>query len=258
MNEFELQTKVMKDKSVKPADKFVMMCILKSVDWETWTGKVTQSYISKEYNVNRRTMTRVIKRLVDVGWISIDCVRTAYDKHETTITVNINAISPTRQNVHPPRQNVHVDKDKLSSPIDKTSSPPRQIVHDSIDKMSSPPRQNVQYINTINNNNKEINIDQSQDGAEYVTRDEAKKYTSQFHPRDLRHLADDRDKVPLHILSAKNRRLEIERRQAVIEEEQGRPMRHHERLNFISKQNDEDSKKYPPRSFERNNIRKVW
>jgi hypothetical protein len=91
-----------------------------------------------------------------------------------------------------------------------------------------------------------------------VTRDEAKKYTSQFHPRDLRHLADDREKVPLHILSAKNRRLEIERRQAVIEEEQGRPMRHHERLNFISSQNDEDSKKYPPRSFERNNIRKVW
>ena len=258
MNEFELQTKVMKDKSVKPADKFVMMCILKSVDWETWTGKVTQSYISKEYNVNRRTMTRVIKRLVDVGWINIDCVRTAYDKHETTITVNINAISPTRQNVYPPRQNVHVDKDKMSSPLDKTSTPPRQNVHDSIDKMSSPPRQNVQYINTINNNNKEINIDQSQDDAEYVTRDEAKKYTSQFHPRDLRHLADDRDKVPLHILSAKNRRLEIERRQAVIEEEQGRPMRHHERLNFISKQNDEDSKKYPPRSFERHNIRKVW
>ena len=83
-------------------------------------------------------------------------------------------------------------------------------------------------------------------------------YTNNFHPRDLRHLADDRDKVPLHILSAKNKRFEIDRRVAVVEEERGRKMGHHERMNFDGSQREEDSKIYHAFSFEFKNIRKVW
>jgi len=118
------------------------------------------------------------------------------------------------------------------------------------------------YINNNNNNNKDINEDTNEDKAdeslEYVTRAEAIMYTNNFHPRDLRHLADDRDKVPLHILSAKNKRFEIDRRVAVVEEERGRKMGHHERMNFDGSQREEDSKIYHAFSFEFKNIRKVW
>lgn len=235
MNEFNLQCRVMTAKGVKATDRFIMLCILKSVDWNTWTKDIAMSAIYNKYEIPVATFSRSIKQLKKLGWISVVSNRTGLKQHHTTITVHPNIINKHESTVD--------QNDKLVDQNDKA-----------VDQIDKAVDQNDVYINLNNLNN----INQSQDGAEYVTRDEAKKYTSQFHPRDLRHLADDRDKVPLHILSAKNRRLEIERRQAVIEEEQGRPMRHHERLNFISKQNDEDSKKYPPRSFERNNIRKVW
>ena len=264
MNEFELQTRVMKHKSVKPADKFAMMCILKSVDWDTWQGSVSQMYISTEYNINRRTLTRTLTRLSELGWIKVDVIRVGYDKHQTTITVNINAIKPQGQFVH-------TEKDKLSTPI-RTECPHRegQIDHTDKDKLTTPIRTDCldregqidPYINNNNNNNKDINEDTNEDKAdeslEYVTRAEAIMYTNNFHPRDLRHLADDRDKVPLHILDAKNKRFEIDRRVAVVEEERGRKMGHHERMNFDGSQRDEDSKIYHAFSFEFKNIRKVW
>ena len=264
MNEFNLQCRVMTAKGVKATDRFIMLCILKSVDWNTWTKDIAMSAIYNKYEIPRATFSRSIKQLKELGWISVVSNRTGLKQHHTTITVHPNIIKQhestvtqndtlVTQNDTPVTQNdtlvTQIDTPKVNqndTPVTQIDTPVTQI--------DTTVTQNDAYINLDNLNN----INQSQDGAEYVTRDEAKKYTSQFHPRDLRHLADDRDKVPLHILSAKNRRLEIERRQAVIEEEQGRPMRHHERLNFISKQNDEDSKKYPPRSFERNNIRKVW
>ena len=91
-----------------------------------------------------------------------------------------------------------------------------------------------------------------------MTRADAIVYTNKFHPRDLRHLADDREKVPLHILSATNKRYEIDRRVAVVEESTGKKMGHHERMNFDSSQRDEDAKIYHAHSFEFKNIRKVW
>jgi len=264
MNEFNLQCRVMTAKGVKATDRFIMLCILKSVDWNTWTKDIAMSAIYNKYEIPVATFSRSIKQLKKLGWISVVSNRTGLKQHHTTITVHPNIInkheSTVDQNDKLVDQNDKaVDQnDKLVDQNDKpkVDQNDKQVDQNdkAVDQNDKAVDQNDVYINLNNLNN----INQSQDGAVYVTRDEAKKYTSQFHPRDLRHLADDRDKVPLHILSAKNRRLEIERRQAVIEEEQGRPMRHHERLNFISKQNDEDSKKYPPLSFERNNIRKVW
>ena len=250
MNEFNLQCRVMTAKGVKATDRFIMLCILKSVDWNTWTKDIAMSAIYNKYEIPVATFSRSIKQLKKLGWISVVSNRTGLKQHHTTITVHPNIInkheSTVDQNDKLVDQNDKPKVDQNDKQVDQNDK--------AVDQNDKAVDQNDVYINLNNLNN----INQSQDGAVYVTRDEAKKYTSQFHPRDLRHLADDRDKVPLHILSAKNRRLEIERRQAVIEEEQGRPMRHHERLNFISKQNDEDSKKYPPLSFERNNIRKVW
>ena len=71
MNEYEVQSLVMQARNVKPADKFVMICILKNVNWTTWTGSVRLSYISKKYDVNRKTLTRITQRLRSLGWIKI-------------------------------------------------------------------------------------------------------------------------------------------------------------------------------------------
>jgi len=161
MNEFELQTLIMQAREVKPADKFVMLCILKNVDWSTWKGTVTLSYISKKYDVNRRTLTRNIQRLKDLGWI-----RVITKDDETRITVNIKDIADKKT----------LDKmsstpiDKMSSthrqndytPIDKMSSTSRQNVYPTLDKMSTTPRQNVYHNNIINNNNINNNINNNQ------------------------------------------------------------------------------------------------
>jgi len=146
MNEFELQTLIMQAREVKPADKFVMLCILKNVDWSTWKGTVTLSYISKKYDVNRRTLTRIIQRLKDLGWIKI-----ITKDDETRITVNIKDIADKKT------------LDKMSStPIDKMSSTPRQNVYPTLDKMSTTPRQHVYHNNIINNNNINNNINNNQ------------------------------------------------------------------------------------------------
>jgi hypothetical protein len=169
MNEFELQAVVMQARKIKPADKFVMICILKNVNWSTWKGTVTLSYLSKKYDINRRTLSRIIQRLKIIDWIS---VFTKDD--ETIINVNISSISnherldkmssETRQNVH--------------TGIDKMSSETRQNVHEALDKMTSETRQNVYHNNTYNNNTIYNNEEESQ-GIE------SKEQNSRAYYRDL-------------------------------------------------------------------------
>ena len=257
MKEYNLQCRVMNARGVKVTDRFIMLCILKSVDWHTWTKDIAMSAIYNKYEIPRATFSRSIKQLKKLGWISVVSNRTGLKQHHTTITVHPNIIkqheSTVTQNDTLVTQNDTLVTQNDTPKVNQNDTPVNQ--NDTpVDQNDTPVDQNDAYINLDNLNN----INQSNDSVEFVTVQEAKKYTSQFEPRDLRHLADDRQKVPLHILSAKNRRLEIERRQFVIEQERGKPLGHHERLNFIADQKKEDSKKYPPLSFERNNIRKVW
>ena len=264
MKEYNLQCRVMTAKGVKVTDRFIMLCILKSVDWHTWTKDIAMSAIYNKYEIPVATFSRSIKQLKKLGWISVVSNRTGLKQHHTTITVHPYIINKHESTVD------QIDKlvDQNDKPVDQNdklvdqNDKPRVDQNDkpvdqndkAVDQNDKAVDQNDAYINLDNLNN----INQSNDSVEFVTVQEAKKYTSQFEPRDLRHLADDRQKVPLHILDAKNRRLEIERRQFVIEQERGKPLGHHERLNFIADQKKEDSEKYPPLSFERNNIRKVW
>ena len=161
MNEFELQSLIMQARKVKTADKFVMLCILKNVNWSTWKGSVTLSYISKKYDINRRTLSRSIQRLKDLEWINV-----ITKDDETKIHVNVKDITdkktldkmsspPLDKMSTTPRQNDH-------TPLDKMTSPHRQNDHTPLDKMSTTPRQNV-YHNNNNNNNTIKNNDQNLD-----------------------------------------------------------------------------------------------
>ena len=183
MNEFEVQSLVMQARGVKPADKFVMICILKNVDWSTWTGSVRLSYISKKYDVNRKTLTRITQRLKSLGWIKIKVKST-----ETIIEVNLKTLT-----------NKGTDKksmDKMT--MDKLT----------MDKMTIEDGQNVHHINKNNNNTININ----KDDLEMVSKQEALEHTLSQPFESLSYMVDERGKVPFHVLSAKHRRLEMERR----------------------------------------------
>ena len=198
MNEFEVQSLVMQARGVKPADKFVMICILKNVDWSTWTGSVRLSYISKKYDVNRKTLTRIIQRLKSLGWIKIKVKST-----ETIIEVNLKTLT------NKGTDKKSMDKmtmDKLT--MDKMTIEDGQNVYEGMDKMTIEDGQNVHHINKNNNNTININ----KDDLEMVSKQEALEHTLSQPFESLSYMVDERGKVPFHVLSAKHRRLEMERR----------------------------------------------
>ena len=195
MNEFEVQTQIMKAREVKPSDKFVMLVILKHVDWNTWTGRITQTYLCEYADIPRATFSRAMKRLKDTGWLTVDCDRTAFNKFQTTIKVNIDCI-------------------KMSQPLSQDDTTVYQndttvyqndtTVYQNDTTLS----QNDAYININNINNKDIN----NDDLEMVSKKEALAFTSSQDFNSLGHMCDHRGKVPLHVLNAQHRMREIERR----------------------------------------------
>ena len=193
MNEYEVQSLVMQARNVKPADKFVMICILKNVNWTTWTGSVRLSYISKKYDVNRKTLTRITQRLRSLGWIKIK-VKT----DETIIEVNLKTLTSKGRD--------KLTMDKLT--MDKMTIGEGQNDHGGMDKMTMGEGQNDHHNNNNNINTIEIN----EDSQEYASKQEALEHTSSQPFESLSYMVDERGKVPFHILSAKHRRLEMERR----------------------------------------------
>ena len=193
MNEYEVQSLVMQARNVKPADKFVMICILKNVNWTTWTGSVRLSYISKKYDVNRKTLTRITQRLRSLGWIKIK-VKT----DETIIEVNLNTLTSKGRD--------KLTMDKLT--MDKMTIGEGQNDHEGMDKMTMGEGQNDHH----NNNNNINTINDNEDSQEYASKQEALNHTSSQPFESLSYMVDERGKVPFHILSAKHRRLEMERR----------------------------------------------
>lgn len=169
MNEYEVQSLVMQARNVKPADKFVMICILKNVDWSTWRGSVRLLYISKKYDVNLRTLHRIIQRLKKLGWIKVDS-----KPGETIINVDLKTLTSKKGSV----------------------------------KMTSSECQN----DTHNNNNNINTIEINEDSQEYASKQEALEHTSSQPFESLSYMVDERGKVPLHVLSANHRLLELERR----------------------------------------------
>ena len=273
MKEYKLQCHIMTTKGVKATDRFIMLCIAKSVDWSTWSRDIAMSAIYKKYDIPVATFSRSIKTLKSLGWINVVSNRTGLKQHHTTITVYPNIIMKHETTVDQNDKPTVDENDKLVDQNDKAVDQNDKLVDQNdkptVDQIDKAVDQNDKAVDQIdkavdqndvyNNINNTNNINNQDDKPiKYVSRMEAVVYTNKFHPRDLRHLADDRDKVPLHILGAKNKRFEIDRRVAVVEESTGKKMGHHERMNFDSGQRDEDAKIYHAHSFEFKNIRKVW
>jgi len=191
MNEFEVQSLVMQARDVKPADKFVMICILKNVDWSTWRGSVRLLYISKKYDVNLRTLHRIIQRLKKLGWIKVNS-----KPGETIIDVDLKTLTSKNGSV------------KMTSSECQNDSVKMTQCQNVSDKMTSSECQNDTHNNINNNNTIKIN----EENQEYASKQEALEHTSSQPFENLSHMVDDRDKVPFHVLSAKHRRLEMERR----------------------------------------------
>ena len=196
MNEFEVQSLVMEARDVKPADKFVMICILKNVDWSSWKGSVRLLYISKKYDVKRKTLYRIIQRLKSLNWIKVNTQST-----ETTIEVNLKTILNQKSMV----KMTQGQNDMVKVTHGDGQNDPLEVV-----KVTHGDGQNDPHNNSINNNTIDIN----KEHLELVTKEEAMKYTENQQFNDLAHMCDDRGKVPLHVLKALHRRLEIERRWA--------------------------------------------
>ena len=206
MNEYEVQSLVMQARNVKPADKFVMICILKNVDWSTWRGSVRLLYISKKYDVNLRTLHRIIQRLKKLGWIKVDS-----KPGETIINVDLKTLTSKKGSVKMTSsecQNDSVKMTQCQNDSDKmTSSECQNDIVDS-DKMTSSECQN----DTHNNNNNINTIEINEDSQEYASKQEALEHTSSQPFESLSYMVDERGKVPLHVLSANHRLLELERR----------------------------------------------
>ena len=244
MNEFEVQTLVLKARGIKAADKTVMLVILKHVDWDTWTGRITQTYLCQYADIPRATFARAMKRLKEAGWLTVDCDRTAFNKFQTTIKVNIDSIKMS-QSLY---QNETIDSIKMSQPLYQNET----TVYQNDTTMS----QNDAYINITNINNKDINIDINEEEVELVTKEEAMKYTETQDFNDLSHMCDERGKVPLHVLKAVHRRYEIERRWAHHKKTIETNVFNERRLfeAFKQEQNREDFKLYGSTA----KIKKTW
>ena len=196
MNEFEVQSLIMQARDVKPADKFVMICILKNVNWSTWKGSVRLLYISKKYDVKRKTLYRIIERLKSLNWIKVNI-----KSNETTIEVNIKTLLTQKDIV----KMTQGQNDMVKMTHGDSQNDPLVVV-----KMTHGDGQNDPH----NNNNNNNTIDINKEDLELVTKEEAMEYTSNQEFNNLSHVCDDRGKVPLHVLKAVHRRLEIERRWA--------------------------------------------
>ena len=96
MKEFEARDCVLTSDQVSNNSKLIMLAILKNVNWETWKGTMSQSFL-KQYikTVSISTIKRSLAELESVSWINRDTTRIKAKNSPTVITVNINNLNTT-------------------------------------------------------------------------------------------------------------------------------------------------------------------
>ena len=136
MKEHELE-RVILAAPLKPVTKLVLLGIKNRVNWKTWSGQVSSSDIARDLNLNRRSVTRAIKELVEMRVIYRHAKRRGEALHHRSVTaINID----------------YIPSDERSHPSDERSLPPS-------DDMSH---------NTTKDNQLNTNIDQTKDRQESV------------------------------------------------------------------------------------------
>ena len=143
MKEHELE-RVILAAPLKPVTKLVLLGIKNRVNWKTWSGQVSSSDIAKDLNLNRRSVTRAIKELVEMRVIYRHAKRRGEALHHRSVTaINID----------------HIPSDEMSHPSDEMSHPS--------DERSLPPSDDMSH-NTTKDNQLNTNIDQTRDRQESV------------------------------------------------------------------------------------------
>ena len=72
MKEHEARRAILKRTDLNNADKVVMMAVLMTMDWKTWTNRTTHSALAKMTGRNRGNINKNIKRLEELGLINRD------------------------------------------------------------------------------------------------------------------------------------------------------------------------------------------
>ena len=106
---------------LKPNTKLTLLGILCYVKWDSFTGQVSAKDISKEMNINERSVKRALKELIDLGLLTRSAQRRNETQHHRAMTkVNVELITGTVTTRSP-----SVIK---TPPSDNTTLPPSDIV----------------------------------------------------------------------------------------------------------------------------------
>jgi len=121
---------------LKPNTKLTLLGILCYVKWDSFTGQVSAKDISKEMNINERSVKRALKELIDLGLLTRSAQRRNETQHHRAMTkVNVELITGTVTTRSPsviktPPSDILPlpPSDIVTPPSDNTTLPPSDIV----------------------------------------------------------------------------------------------------------------------------------
>jgi len=117
---------------LKPNTKLTLLGILCFVKWDSYTGQVSAKDISKEMNINERSVKRALKELIELGLLSRSAQRRSETQHHRAMTkVNVERITGTVI--------TRIPSVKKTPPSDILPRPPSDIVTPPSDILPPPP-----------------------------------------------------------------------------------------------------------------------
>ena len=138
---------------LKPNTKLTLLGILCYVKWDSFTGQVSAKDISKEMNINERSVKRALKELIDLGLLTRSAQRRNETQHHRAMTkVNVELITGTII-TRSPSVIKTPPSDILSLPPSDIVTPPSDIVTPPSDIVPLPPS-DIVTPNTTKDNNK--------------------------------------------------------------------------------------------------------
>ena len=136
---------------LKPNTKLTLLGILCFVKWDSFTGQVSAKDISKEMNINERSVKRALKELIDLGLLTRSAQRRNETQHHRAMTkVNVELITGTVTTRSPsviktpPSGNMTLPpSDIVTPPSGNMTLPPSDIVTPPSDIVTLPPSGNM-------------------------------------------------------------------------------------------------------------------
>ena len=124
---------------LKPNTKLTLLGILCFVKWDSFTGQVSAKDISKEMNINERSVKRALKELIDLGLLTRSAQRRNETQHHRAMTkVNVELITGT-VTTRSPSVIKTPPSDIVTPPSGNMTLPPSDIVTPPSGNMTLPP-----------------------------------------------------------------------------------------------------------------------